>query len=90
MGYTNEQLFNAIDIILNQRLQNLSYNKTIIGVVIDDSRKNENWYRISSDNIKFNAYSENQIYNIGDQVRIQIINGDFSDTKFIEGIYVSE
>lgn len=90
MGYLNEELFKAIDILINKRVSQLPYDKTIIGTIIDDSDKTNHWYIVKYDNIKFKVYSENIDYKKNDSVRIQVINGDFTKTKFITGIYVSE
>lgn len=90
MGYLNEELFNAIDILMNKKLSKLPYDKTIIGIIIDDSNKDDHWYTIKYENIRFKAYGENQEYKKNDVVRIQVINGDFSKTKFITGFYITE
>ncbi len=88
MAFDVEQFFQSIDIILTQRLSNLSYNTTVIATIIDDSDKQKGHYIVSDGTIKFDAYTNDINYKIDDQVRITILNGDWSQKKFIEGKYV--
>lgn len=87
MAFDIEQFFQSIDIILTQRLSDLSYNTTVIATVVDDSDKEKGHYIVSDGTIKFDAYSSDVNYKIDDQVRVTILNGDWSQKKFIEGKY---
>lgn len=82
-----ESLFQSIDIILTQRLNALSYDTTVIATIVDDSDKDKGHYIVSDDTIKFDAYTTDATYKIGEQVRVTVINGDWSQKKFIEGKY---
>ena len=82
-----ESLFQSIDIILTQRLNTLSYDTTVISTIVDDSDKDKGHYIVSDGTIKFDAYTSDTTYKSGDQVRVTVINGDWSQKKFIEGKY---
>ena len=82
-----ESLFQSIDIILTQRLNALSYDTTVIATIVDDSDKDKGHYIVSDDTIKFDAYTTDATYKTGEQVRVTVINGDWSQKKFIEGKY---
>lgn len=90
MAFDVEQFFQSIDIILTQRLANLSYDKTVIATVVDDSDKKNGHYFVSDGTVKFDAYSSDAEYKIDDQVRITILNGDWDQKKFIAGKYTGE
>ena len=81
------QFFESVDIILTQRLSDLSYDKTVIATIVDDSKKDKGHYVVSDGTIKFDAYSNDDSYKVDDQVRITVLNGDWSQKKFISGKY---
>lgn len=87
MSFNFEEFFKSIDIIVEQRLADLSYDKTVIATIIDDSQKANGKYIVSDGTIKFDAYTNDLNYKIDDQVRITIMNGDWSQKKFIAGLY---
>lgn len=87
MAFDVEQFFQSIDVILTQRLNDLSYDKTIIATIINDSDKENGHYIVSDGTIKFDAYANDLNYKIDDQVRITVLNGDWSQKKFIAGKY---
>ena len=84
-----ESLLQAIDIIAEQRTKsNNSYNQTIICTITDNSNAEKyGYYTVTNDVITFDAYTENTTYKIGAQVRVTIPNGDYSQQKYIEGLY---
>jgi hypothetical protein len=82
-----ESLFQSIDIILTQRLNALSYDTTVIATITNDSDKDNGHYIVSDGTIKFDAYTTDTTYKQGDQVRVTVMNGDWSQKKFIEGKY---
>lgn len=94
-----ENLFQAVDTIIKQRVQNLPYDQTIICTVVDDSNAEYGKYIVESnynnlgseDNrIKFTVYSDNPNYTNGDRVYVRIPAGDFTQQKVITGAYVSD
>jgi hypothetical protein len=90
MAFEVEQLFKSIDIILQQRLQDVNFDKTIICTIVDDSNKKNGCYVVSDGTIKFNAYVSDATYKKDDQVRVSVLNGDFSEKKFITGRYTGD
>jgi hypothetical protein len=87
MAFNIEQLFESIDIILGQRLQDVNFDKTIICTIVDDSDKKNGCYIVSDGTIKFKAYVSDSTYNKDDQVRVSVLGGDFNEKKFITGRY---
>jgi cytochrome c oxidase assembly protein Cox11 len=87
MAFDVNEFFQSVDIILTQRLADLSYDKTVIATIVDDSDKEKGHYVVSNGTIKFDAYSNDTSYKIDDQVRVTILNGDWSQKKFIVGKY---
>ena len=88
MAVNNEygQLFcEAVDLIVEQRLKGIQYDSTILCTVIDDNDKDAGIYRVkTSDGVAaFLAYSEKTDYSNGDNVYVQIPNGDMNEQKFI-------
>ena len=84
-----EELLKAIDIIASQRVsENSAYDQTIICTIVDNSKaENYGYYTVTNDTITFEAYSDNYDYKVGDYVRVSIPNGDYSQQKFITGLY---
>lgn len=90
MAFDVEQIFGAIDVILNQRLQDISFDKTIICTIVDDSDKKNGHYIVTDGTIKFDAYTSDASYRNDEQVRVSILNGDLTEKKFISGKYVAD
>lgn len=87
MAFDINEFFKSIDIILTQRLSDLSYDKTVIATIVDDSDKERSHYVVSDGTIKFDAYSNDTSFKNDDQVCVTILNGDWSQKKFIIGKY---
>ena len=85
-----ESMLKAMDIIAGYRLNDVSYDRTIICTIVDDSDAKNGKYLVSDGSIKFYAYTETETYKKNDNVRVSIPNGDFSETKYIEGKSVEE
>lgn len=87
----SEQLFQAIDAIVQERLKQLNFDKTIIATIINNDKRDFGCYQVSTDNnIKFKVYSEITKYNIGDKVYIRVPEGDYTKQKVIIGRYIPE
>ena len=87
----SEQLFQAVDAIVQERLKQLNFDKTIIATITNNDKRNFGCYQVSTDNnINFKVYSEIKKYNIGDKVYIRIPEGDYTKQKVIIGRYISE
>jgi len=68
----------------------VSYDTTLICTIVDDSDKNRGHYIVTDGTIKFDAYTNDTKYKVNDQVRVSVLNGDFSQRKFIEGEYIGD
>ena len=68
---------------INVALQKLAFNKTIEGIIINDSTKSQNKYLIEYNDLTFYAYTNDNTLKIGDWVYILLPNGDFSAQKII-------
>lgn len=84
------ELLGAIDTVIGKRLGQLSYDKTIICTIIDDSKAKNGEYRVTDGSVKFWAKCENTGYHVDDQVRVSVPNGDATQEKFIVGKYVKD
>lgn len=84
-----ESLLQAIDIIADKRAkENTAYNQTVICYITDNSHaEKQGYYTVSNDTLTFDAYSDNPSYKVGAYVRVTIPNGDYSQQKYIEGLY---
>ena len=85
-----ESLFQGVDILIDKKLENVSYDTTIICTVIDNTNKKNGEYIVKNDSVTYKAYSDVNSYSVGDQVRVSVPMGDFSQKKFIVGKYVDD
>lgn len=84
-----ENLFQAIDIITQERLSNLGYDKTIKATIVDDSKAAQGTYELEygANNI-FTAHCDASIiYKTGMVVYVIIPQGDWNNDKIIVGKY---
>ena len=90
MAIEVDNLFQALDIILDQRLQNMNYDKTDVCIITDDRDAKNGHYWVSPNNgeTRYEAFSESEEYKKGESVRVSILNGDYTQKKFIVGKYV--
>lgn len=76
-------LFQSIDTIVSARIANLPYDQTVECDIIDNTNAVDGEYTVQYQTAKFNAYSENTTFEIGDRVYVQIPKGDFNQDKII-------
>lgn len=84
-----ENLFAAVDTIVQKRIENLPYDKTIVATIEDASNAEDGMYIVNDGTSTFMACSENVNYQVGQQVYINIPQGDFSKQRVIIGKYFS-
>lgn len=84
-----ENLFKAIDIITQERLTGLGYDKTIKATIVDDSNADKGEYIVSDGSSKFTAYSDVK-YSVDTVVYVIIPQGDYDNTKLIVGKYTDK
>ena len=83
-----QSIFDAISTIVEKRIENLDYDKTIVATITDISEAKNNIYTVTDGSVSFKAQGDGNTYQINDTVKVLIINGDFTDEKFIQGKYV--
>lgn len=92
MADIGEKIFEAIDIIIQERISGLKFDKTITGVIesIEGTAEEgkENTYIVNDGSTKYTAYSNN-VYKVNTSVYVSIPNGDYTQKKFITGYSVS-
>lgn len=85
----SEQLFQAIDAIVTERIRVLEYDKTVVATIIDNSQALYGKYKVTTDdNITFFAYSEITTYPLQEKVYIRIPGNDYTKQKVITGRYI--
>ncbi len=80
-----ESLFQAISTIAEKHVTNLKYDKTIICTVTDISNAKNNIYTVSDGGTTFEAQGDGGSYRVNDNVRVLILEGDYTKTKYIQG-----
>lgn len=80
-----ESIFDAISLIVENRVAHLEYDKTIICTIVDNSNSKNNKYTVTDGSIKFEVEGNGEKYKIDDSVRVLIPNGNFAKTKYIQG-----
>ena len=78
-----ENLFGAVDTIVQARMQDLSYDTTVICTITNDSLKRQRRYTVSDGSVEFEAYAQEKTLSKGEQVLVTIPNGDYSMRKVI-------
>ena len=88
----SEQIFQSIDTIISQRLNEVSFDKTEICEIISIDEKIMNKYLVSNGSLKYEAYSddEDRKYLVGSKVYVRIANGDYTLRKIITGSYTTD
>ena len=85
-----ESLFQGIDIILEKRLDAVSFDTTIICTITDASNSKNGEYKVTDGTVTYKAYSDLDSYVAGQQVRVSVPMGDYTQKKFIVGKYVTD
>ncbi len=87
----SEQLFQAIDAIVMERIRVLKYDKTVVATIIENNKAPYGKYKVTTDdNITFFAYADTSKYNLHAKVYVRIPEGDYTKQKIITGYYIPE
>ena len=79
-----DQLFDAIDIITEEKMKNLSFNYCIEGVITSDTQNADGSYSFTYQDMVLTAFPlGNVLYNQGDIIYAMAISGDLSKKKII-------
>lgn len=85
-----ENMMQAMDTIIQDRLNKLSFDRTITGKIISQDEKDDNLYWISTETMKFQARaSGNQKYSKDEEVYVLIPEGNYDNEKAITGSRVN-
>ena len=88
----SEQIFQSIDTIISQRLNEVSFDKTEICEIVSQDKDNVNRYWVSNGSLKYEAYSidENRKYLANQKVYVTIPQGNYDLRKLIIGSYSAD
>lgn len=84
-----EEILKAIDIISKSNSDTLTYDQTFICEIVDNSDAKNGRYLVTDGSAKYDAFSETTSYAIGAQVRVTVLQGDSTQTKYITGLATS-
>ena len=85
-----ESILQAMDIVSNKNLNGVAFDETIECEIVDNSDAKNGHYWVSDGSTRFEAYSEKNSYAKGAKVLVKIPCGDYSATKYIEGLAETE
>lgn len=85
-----DSIFDGVSILINKKLEDVSYDTTIICTIINDSESKNGVYRVTDGSMSYIAYSDKDNYREGEQVRVNIPMGDYTQKKFIVGKYAED
>lgn len=86
-----DELFEAINTIVNEKLRLLDFDKTITAIITDITYASSGKYRVTTDsNIVFDAFAEKQDYQINDRVYVRIPGNDYTKQKVIVGKFIPD
>ena len=81
-----EEILKAIDIISKSNSDTLTYDRTFVCEIVDNSDAKNGRYLVTDGSAKYDAFSETTSYAIGAQVRVTVLQGDSTQTKYITGL----
>lgn len=85
-----EQICQAVDTIVKERLRSINYDTTIKATIIDNTDAKKNKYICFDGSVQFEAFSANTDFQIDEVVLVTIPNNDYSQQKIIAGRYIGE
>ena len=78
-----ENICQAITIVAEELLKSVTFDRTVLGIIVDDSEKENGKYRVSYNATTFDAYTADTNLKTGANVYVQIPNGDWKEQKLI-------
>ena len=79
----SETFCDAVDIIVSERLKQLSYDVTKVCTIVDNTYKALGRYTVQEETMKYEAYTTDTNFAIGDSVLVVIPNGNYDMQKMI-------
>lgn len=87
MGKIEQSILDSIEILLNKRVSQLDFDKTVRATIVSIIDQSVGRYRVRYQNSIFDAFSADSdaSYDTDDQVYVQIPSSDYKKTKLIVG-----
>ena len=87
MGNIAESILDAVDILVDKKVSNLSFNKTVRAKIIEITDSSIGQYKVQYQNSYFTAYSSDSsaTYQKGSDVYVEILSNDFEKNALIVG-----
>lgn len=85
MADITENLFDAIQILVDKSIAAVKFDQTINATIVDASKAKNGKYVVSTGTTKFTAYSSNTEYKEKDAVMVTIPQGNYDNEKIIIG-----
>lgn len=88
MANIQEEIFRSIETIVEKKIDDIPFDKTVDGMVVNDTLAELGQYVVKYQDIEFKAFSNNNTvkYKNEDNVMILIPGGDFNAKKSIVGL----
>lgn len=87
MNQYTESVLGAIDLIVQERMKDLKFDKTVVCTIVEN--KGEGLYLVDDGATIFEAVSDLMSYPVGFQVNVLIPQGDYKNQKTITGRYIA-
>ncbi len=87
----SEQMFEAIDTIVAQRLNQIGFDKTSVYTIVSQDSKDKHKYWVTDGTVRFIALSSSEVnYKPNQKVYVTIPGNDYANDKIISGIYTQD
>ena len=78
-----ENFCQSVDILVNNAIDKVKFDKTIVCTIVNDSEKKQGKYIVSNGEIEFDAYTSDISLSEGNNVYVNIPLGDWNEQKLI-------
>lgn len=78
-----ENFCQSVDILVNNAIDKVKFDKTIVCTIVNDSEKKQGKYIVSNGEIEFEAYTSDASLSEGNNVYVNIPLGDWNEQKLI-------
>lgn len=92
MNDISEQILQSVEIIVDEKVSKLQYDKTVQGKIYSIVNIDTGEYKVKYNGNIFSAYAEDtsQTYSVGDAVFVKIPEGDMSNKKVITSLVTAK
>ena len=86
LAFKTDDLFEAVDTLINSRIQKLEYDQTVEAKIVSTTQKADGIYKVEYQSAIFDAYAnDSSSYYANEMVYVMIPKGDFTKQKYIVG-----